>query len=65
MELIAQILKYPEVSELIDELFFEHHINMDHMVSFWATGHTTVFQSDSMKLFRGMRERGIRAHSWV
>jgi hypothetical protein len=65
MALIDQILKYREISDLIDELFFEHHVNMELLRNHWGTGADPVYQKDSIKMFKKLRERGIRAHSWV
>jgi hypothetical protein len=65
MELLQTILKYPEVAELIDELYFEHHVNVDLMKLHWNTRNLDVYQSESIKLFTSLREIGIRAHSWV
>ena len=65
-KLIQQILQYPEVSELIDELYFEHHVNMEIMANVWGPhADKSVSLSDSVKLFQRLRQVGIRAHSWV
>ena len=65
MGLIEQILKYPQISELIDEFYFEYHVNYEGMRHKWSTDKLNVYLSSSLKLFTALRERGIRAHSWV
>lgn len=65
LALIQQILDYPQVAELIDELFFEHHVNHEILKNYWGTRKGTEYHSDSLKLFTALRERGVRAHSWV
>lgn len=69
--LLSQILADPEVSGRIDELFFEHHVHL-HPLSLVTRGwgpsvrnRTRCTIHDSYALFRALRERGIRAHSWV
>ena len=65
--LIAQILDDEGLSELIDELYFEHHVLLSPMRKWWATGlnDTGCAVQDSYALFHALRQRGIRAHSWV
>jgi hypothetical protein len=65
---INQILTDKSISSLIDELYFEHHFNMEPMVhNGWWTSGTESGQTmvDSAKLFLGLRNLGIRAHVWV
>jgi hypothetical protein len=64
-QIIDTILRFPELYQTIDELFFEHHVTMPYMNQYWrekAAGLTVV---DSIDLFRSLRRKGIRAHSWV
>ncbi|CUG89104.1 membrane-associated protein, putative [Bodo saltans] len=64
-QIIDTILRFPELYQTIDELFFEHHVTMPYMNQYWrekAAGLTIV---DSIDLFRSLRRKGIRAHSWV
>ena len=65
--LIAQILDDEGLSELIDELYFERHVLLSPMSKWWATGlnDTGCAVQDSYALFHALRQRGIRAHSWV
>ena len=62
---IHQILNDVELSRLIDELYFEHHVHMDPMIDRgWGHG-PTLKQEVSLQLFSALRRLGIRAHSWV
>ena len=65
--LLVQILEDDELAALIDELYFEHHVHLSPMRKWWSTGlsGTGCAVHDSYALFRALRARGIRAHSWV
>ena len=81
VSLIRQILGSPSAAGLIDELFWEHHVRRsplvktrvslfgksgigwgEHLPSPTASDSTLA---DSFRLFRQLRECGIRAHSWI
>lgn len=51
--------------ELIDEMFWEHHVNIPAMYSNWHTQNAKSYLHDTYNYFRQLRENGIRAHSWV
>jgi hypothetical protein len=69
---VEQILSDPKLAELIDDFFWEHVVDKSMMLNFgWghdlrrlppAQRQTTA---DSYRLFRQLRDAGIRAHSWV
>ena len=63
---IQQILHDPAISELIDELYFEHHVSGHplHKES-WGAAQKLMNMSQSYTIFSRLRELGIRAHSWV
>lgn len=64
--IIQQILDFPDVADLIDELYFEHHVNVEVLNQYWMTENLKkIFHSDSLKLFTALRVRGIRAHAFV
>mmetsp|Transcript_47599 Transcript_47599/g.113126 ORF Transcript_47599/g.113126 Transcript_47599/m.113126 type:complete len:431 (-) Transcript_47599:58-1350(-) len=64
--IVRELLSDPELMELIDEFFWEHHINMYPMTQAWRrTISENATQRDSIGFFRTLREHGIRAHSWV
>lgn len=63
---IKQILSDPEVFSLIDELYFEHHVDYNPMnYQGWGMQKKLMNITESYDLFMQLRDRGIRAHSWV
>ena len=65
--LIAELLADRTLADLVDELYFEHHVRGSPMWDYgWhvntVTNHTLVH---SYATFARLRELGIRAHSWV
>ncbi|ORY83750.1 hypothetical protein BCR37DRAFT_378725 [Protomyces lactucae-debilis] len=71
MPIVNELLRDdPEtgVSSLIDELMFEHHVKFKPMDGPWGLQHSTEEKegnlASSYKLFRDLRAKGIRAHSW-
>ena len=64
MEFIEQILADSELHSLIDEFFFEHHVNFQPLNEYWRTENETMQLEDSYKIFRRLRDLGIRAHGW-
>lgn len=74
MEFINQILEDSSISDLIDEFYFEHHVAGTPMERSWFGGPHFLSEQerkkhmnfmDSLELFRKLRDRGIKAHSWV
>jgi len=64
--LVSGLLHDPELLSLIDEFYWEHHINMPPMAKIWGNQISrTRNQKDSIEMFRSLREAGVRAHSWV
>ncbi|CAF2528213.1 unnamed protein product [Rotaria sp. Silwood2] len=60
--LINQLLNDSSIHSLVDELFFEHHINVKAMQAYWGRPPGTL--KDSYVLFTKLRQLGIRMHSW-
>jgi len=46
----------------LDEFFFEHHVH-GLMMKYWTAGEGSF--ADSYKLFKQLRQLGVRAHSWI
>lgn len=71
MAIIRRILDDPELLELVDEFFFEYHVMFSEMNLAWygatkpSPAPTSDTLADSYELFRALREKGLRAHSWV
>ncbi|KAL8847569.1 MAG: hypothetical protein Q9221_007389 [Calogaya cf. arnoldii] len=51
-------------SALVDELMFEHHVNYDPMNGPWGNPQGVGDLHRSYNVFRDLRRKGIRAHSW-
>jgi hypothetical protein len=62
--LIDQLLNNSKMGLLIDEVFFEHHVNVKAMWPYWKTEKEKMTLKDSYQFFRALRSSGIRMHSW-
>jgi hypothetical protein len=64
----SEIKFIPQIKEsnVINELFFEHHVEFDKMMPWWGnSADRTKKLKDSYKMFLDLRNYdGIRAHSW-
>ena len=49
---------------LVNEFFFEHHVNLEAMYGDWLTQSLNITLYDSYLLFQNLRKKGIRSHSW-
>ena len=68
--LIRQLLGDDAVAALIAELYFEHHVKRHplgrtHFGWAHSVSETNCTIMDSYEVFARLREKGIRAHSWV
>jgi hypothetical protein len=62
--LAHQLLNDDELVKLVDCFYFEHHVFLDELAQDW--GHTMSGSVDeTLKLFSGLRKKGIAAHFWV
>jgi hypothetical protein len=62
--LVDQLLNNSRTGLLVDEVFFEHHVNVKAMWPYWKTEKEKKTLKDSYQLFRALRSSGIRMHSW-
>ena len=62
--LINQLLHDAEVASLVDEMFYEHHVNVRAMHRYWRTERSRLTLNDSYQTFQRLRVMGIRMHSW-
>jgi hypothetical protein len=63
---IESILNDQSVADLIDEMFFEHHVNLNPTEhNGWGTSPKLMNITQSYGVFTKLRSMGIRAHSWV
>ncbi len=60
--IVVQLLLDDELGALVDDLYFEHHVQ-NKVVLGWGGGYARDLK-DSISLFQALRRRGIRAHSW-
>ena len=64
--LVSQLLASPDLMALIDDFYWEHHVNFEPMVSIWQDGASkSKSMNDSLLLFSALRRAGVRAHSWT
>ncbi|XP_055339268.1 uncharacterized protein LOC129588879 [Paramacrobiotus metropolitanus] len=62
--LVRQLLADPQLQVLIDDFYFEHHVNATPMSAFWGPI-KDLYLKDTYEIFLALRQAGIRAHSWV
>jgi hypothetical protein len=62
--LALQLLEDDRYAKLVDSFYFEHHVYLKELEKSWGSSMGDSVQN-SLKLFRGLREKGIPAHSWV
>lgn len=64
MPLVHQLLNDTQLHRIVDQFYFEHHVNLGDMLGWWGRLSQGSVDS-SLKIFKGLREKGIAAHSWV
>ena len=62
--IVESLLADPLALELIDDFFWEHHVNQIDMNPEWETSGFNHTIKDSIRYLRKFRDHGIRAHSW-
>jgi hypothetical protein len=63
-KLVQHILANEVLSSLIDEFFFEHHVNTQPMHMYWGNSMKETL-SDTYDIFTRLRKKGVMAHPWV
>jgi hypothetical protein len=63
-QLVVQLISNKTIRELVDEFYFEHHVNSAAMNPYWGTENSEHTMVQSYALFKNLRMHGIRAHSW-
>jgi hypothetical protein len=61
---LAEQLQESFDGSLVNEFFFEHHVNLEAMNGAWHMGNSNITLYDSYLLFQNLRKKGIRSHSW-
>jgi len=62
--IMAKLLASDDTLALVDELYFEHHVDVAPMWPYWGRIPGTSL-ADTYALFGELRRRGVVAHSWV
>ena len=63
--LVGQILASDELLGLVDEFYFEHHVNTRPMHPYWGTQSAQQTLADTYRIFAALRGKGVVAHAWV
>ena len=63
-ELVDQFMKSPILLGLIDEMFYEHHVNTKVMRGWWGTQNSRIYMKDTYRNFTALRVQGVRMHAW-
>jgi hypothetical protein len=63
--LVAQLLSSPTLLGLVDEFYFEHHVNTVPMYPYWGTAGSPRTLEDTYRIFTTLRHNGVIAHAWV
>jgi len=61
--LARQLLENPAYHHLIDQFYFEHHVNLAELEPYWRSSMNGTVK-ESLELFHGIREKGIPSHYW-
>jgi hypothetical protein len=61
--LAYQLLNNPRLVKIIDQFYFEHHVNQQELARNW--GGTAESVEASFRFFSELREKGVAAHFWV
>ncbi len=64
MALVQQLLDDDELSGLIDQFYFEHHVGLKELERQWGSQIRGTVK-DSLELFYKLRQKGVPAHFWV
>jgi len=63
MPLVNQLLEREDLHRLVDQFYFEHHVQITEMNTSWIPRNGSLHES--LTLFHELRKKGIAAHSWV
>jgi len=68
MPLFQQLLTDPQLHDFVDVFYFEHHVQMDEMETYWGSAKLGLTQGtvvESLELFQALRKVGVAAHYWI
>lgn len=63
--IVRSLLASPEALALIDEFYWEHHVNFAPVNYDWGLESYNKFMNSSLPFFSALRHAGVRAHSWT
>ena len=61
--LAHQILNDSVLAEKIDQFYFEHHVTFHELAPSWGDSMNGTIE-DTLRLFQGLRQKGVAAHFW-
>ncbi len=62
--LAQQLLQDESIRGLVDHFYFEHHVNIKEMESWWG-GSMEGTIKESLDLMSGLRQIGVGSHFWI
>ena len=62
--IVESLLADPLALKLIDDFFWEHHVNLISMHQYWRTSGLSNSIKDTIVYLQKLRDKGIRAHTW-
>ena len=65
LSIVHAIVGSEELSQLVDELYFEYHFRFDMENFGWGDSHKNQTVDDALALMQQLRKRGILAHFWI
>ena len=63
--IVKQMMESPDLHKLIDEFYWENHVDLQPLRGPWAYPPKEYTVAGSMDKFARLREKGIRSHSWT
>jgi hypothetical protein len=61
--LVDQLVNEPKLLAIVDEMFYEQHVNVRAMWPGWGQ-ESSLTMKDTYRLFGLLRTKGVRMHSW-
>lgn len=62
--LAKQLLENERLTRLVDQFYFENHVNIAEMAKFWRDSMEGTIK-DSFDIMQGLRKKGIATHFWI
>ncbi|CAE7242686.1 unnamed protein product [Symbiodinium natans] len=65
LSIMEALIRYPELSSLVDEIFFEYHFWFDGGDFGWGQVNKERNVDTALDLMKRLRQAGIRSHFWI